>query len=307
MSLDIFMDKEVTKVGSNTIINDRDDPFSRAYSFLTSLESRLLLLSWKFASLPEEETLKQTKDYLRNRNIENVTVRAGHSRVLEDTVRLFTDEKLKDISLLGRIFLGIPTTLVQGTLAKLSRAAHYNPFTKTAMIYTDVPAVSRHELGHAQDFGEQKYPTLYALARRIPGFDLFQEAKASSYAHQSFNLEDKWQSGRYLAPAFSTYLGRYTAMVTFLGTGSAKLANVAGLATVGAGHVVGNLYAGIRKFTNYVTGVSQESNNLSTMVQSATTSSSRKEGFFSKVGNKLKDATNYISKGSGPKAVGATA
>jgi len=136
--------------------------------------------------------------------LKNTTVRIGHNKVLRDVSRLFKDEKLKDISLLGRIFLGIPTTLFGGLYSKLTRADYYNPFTKTAVIYSDVPAIAVHELAHAKDYQNVGAPTLYSLFRNTGIGALYQEAKASIMAYKY--LKGKEHTGRYLIPAFATYI-----------------------------------------------------------------------------------------------------
>ncbi|HLC91161.1 MAG TPA: hypothetical protein VJI15_05330 [Candidatus Nanoarchaeia archaeon] len=308
MSLDLFMEREVRNVGSNTIIIDRDDPLTRGWGFFESLEGRLRLLSWSVSNLPREQTVEHIEDYLVKEGMDDVTVRAGHSRVFEDMSRLFTDEKLKDISIMGRIFLGIPATFYQGLLAKLFRADHYNPFTKTAIIYSDVPAIARHELGHAKDFSERTFPTWYALSRSIPGIDLFQEGKATMYAHESMAPKDKWQTGRYLVPAYATYVGGYLSLIAFWGTGSAPAAGVVGLAALAAGHIIGNMYAGLRKAADYVSGRSKQADYaVAPTMEIVTEASPPKESFLSRVGGKLKAAARYVTGTSTPRpmAVGA--
>jgi len=195
----------------------------------------------------------------------------GHSRVFKDTVRLFRDKRLKDISLLGRIFLGIPATILGGIGAKLTRADYYNPFTKTLTVYSDVPAIARHELGHAEDFQRVGSPTLYSLSTLLaPPIRLWKEARASYFAHVAAPKSQKWQTGRYLAPAFATYLAGFMFNPITLG-----LSNIIGkfapswssgtigpmmnggpaytignstiqrnaLLALGAGHVAGNVYS----------------------------------------------------------------
>ncbi len=242
MSLDKLVNRATEQVGTNTIEYGLDDPLSRMVSFVGSMPLRAVLASAKVAGYPREETQKDIAAAIPQLGLENTTVRVGYSRVLYDTYRLLTDEKLKDVSLVGRVLLGVPTTLVTGLLSKLTRVDCYNPFTKTATVYSDVPAIARHELGHAKDFQSGKYPSLYALARGILPITWYQELKASWIAHGSLNTEQKGQTGRYLMPAFATYLfpaAQYVAGIAFLPF------------MVGA-HVVGNVYRGIRAVPGYV-------------------------------------------------------
>lgn len=202
MTLDDLVVKEV---GSNRIEIDQDDPISRTIGYVGSIRGKLMFLSKDVGSYPKEDVVKGIEDYVRNSGLENVTVRVGHSKILKDTVRLFTDPKLKDISLLGKIFFGISTTVIGGLMAKLTRADYYNPFTRTVHCYSNIEAIAKHELGHAEDF-QHNPVTLYSILSSIPPVRLYQEFKASQYAHKKLSPKNKYQTGRYLVPAFASYL-----------------------------------------------------------------------------------------------------
>jgi hypothetical protein len=203
MSLERLVKRETEQIGSNTIEYALDDPVSRAVSFVGNLPYKFLLLSKDVGNYPREKTQEYIKNYVKEKGLVNTTVRVGHSRVLKDTARLFTDEKLKDVSLIGRILWGLPTTLIGGFLSKLRRADYYNPFTKTAVIYSDVPAIAIHELGHASDYQQQRFPTLYSLFRNSYFGALYQELKASRTSHEY--LKGKEKTYRYLTPALASY------------------------------------------------------------------------------------------------------
>ncbi len=73
---------------------------------------------------------------------------------------------------------------------------HYNPFTNTISLYSDIPAVAIHEGGHAKDFAQRTYKGTYAAAYvLLPGVPLYHEAKATSDAlayireHETFEQE----------------------------------------------------------------------------------------------------------------------
>ena len=184
MSLEKLVNKTTEKIGSNTLEYGFDNLVSRGISYIGNLPSKLILLSKDVGNYPRENTQNYISKYVADEKLENVTVRIGHNKVLKDTARLFKDEKLKDISLIGRIFLGIPATLFGGLHSKLTRGDYYNPFTKTAVIYSDVPAIALHELGHAKDYQNKGVPTLYSLFRLTGIGALYQEAKASIIAHK---------------------------------------------------------------------------------------------------------------------------
>ncbi len=193
--------------GSNSLNVGLDGTLIRPFSYVGSIPAKIIMLNSNMGKIPSDETTNYVRQYLKDSDLENVTVRMGHSRVLEDTWRLFTDKKLKDISALGRYFLGVPSTLIEGMISKLMRADYYNPFTRTAVVYSDAPAVALHELGHAKDFKEKKWTTAYSLLRSFPPGALYQEFMASKNAHNAL-LEDErvYGTGRYLIPAFSSYV-----------------------------------------------------------------------------------------------------
>ncbi|MEK6826933.1 MAG: hypothetical protein AABX99_00415 [Nanoarchaeota archaeon] len=202
-SVEKLVDRTTEKIGSNTLEYAFDDPLSKGISFIGNLPYKLILLSKDVGNYPRENTQKYISEYIADEKLENVTVRIGHNRVVKDTIRLFKDEKLKDISLLGKIFLGIPSTILGGIYSKFTRADYYNPFTRTAVIYSDVPAIAVHELAHAKDYQDIGAPTLYSLFRSTGIGALYQEARASLMAHKY--LKGKERTGRYLIPAFLTH------------------------------------------------------------------------------------------------------
>jgi hypothetical protein len=239
MTLEKLIEEEVEEnLGTNRIIYKRDDEFSRTVSTLGVLPARAIMLSSRFGKYPEEETADHVRQYLEDSGLEDTTVRIGHTRIGEDIKRLFTDKRLKDISLLGRIFLGIPGTIFGGLLGKLTRADHYNPMTKTVHVYSDIPAVALHELGHAKDFQEVGYPTLYAYAREWSPVELWQEYRASSKAHKALPENIKGQTGRFLIPAYATYIA------SKVNHPYAKLGILAG------GHILGAIYNAYRGILN---------------------------------------------------------
>lgn len=242
MSLERLIHEDTENIRSNTIEYALDDPLSRTASYILNIPSKVLLLSTKVGALPREETQHYIQQYLQKSNLENTTVRVGHTRILRDLYRLVSDKKLKDISLAGRLLLGIPYTLIGGLISKLTRSDMYNPFTKTANIYSDVPAIALHELGHAQDYQNKGYPTLYSLARYLTPAMLYQEYKASAIADKALPEEKKWQTGRYLVPAFGTYI--YEPLQT--------LAKIPFIPFMLGAHIIGNTYSAIRGTYNYL-------------------------------------------------------
>ncbi len=191
----------------NHIITGSDGKLFRGLGWVGSLTAKLMLLSYKMGETPKEETKQYITETLNNSELKNTTVRIGHTRTFQDTYRLFKDPRLRDVSLLGKIIFGIPSTLFGGLYGKLFRGDHYNPFTRTIHCYSDVKAIAGHELGHAVDYQQRKHPLTYGWFGA--NFDIigwYQEYKASKIAAQTLSKEDRWQDSRYLLPAYLSYI-----------------------------------------------------------------------------------------------------
>ncbi|MBI2112066.1 hypothetical protein HYT52_00835 [Candidatus Woesearchaeota archaeon] len=248
MSLEQLVAGGTEDFGSNRIEYGLDDPLSRAVSFVMNIPAQVLLLSPRVGALPREETQQHIRDFITQEGLENIYVRAGHVNITEDLHRLFSDERVQDISLLGRVFLGIPTTIFGGLTAKLTRADHYNPFTRTVHVYSDHPGIARHELGHAKDFQRSIVPSIYALSNSLIPIMLYQEMRASYYAYKSLPEGQKGKAA-ILIPAFSTYIA-----AAAVGAVTTPI----GLAILGVGHILRGAYAGVCAISNYITGTSSD-------------------------------------------------
>jgi hypothetical protein len=130
---------------------------------------------------------------------------------------------LGDTVLLGRLFGG----------------DHYNPYTNTVNVYSDVPAIGLHEAGHAKDWARRKYKGTYAALYEIPGVPLWHEAVASRdalrYVSATGSPESQEEAYRLLYPAYGTYIGNAVGDI-LPGAGIIPYAGA-----VVAGHIVGRI------------------------------------------------------------------
>ncbi len=123
----------------------------------------------------------------------------------------------------------LPERLFAGTFG----GDHYDQYTNTIHIYSDlVPAVI-HEGGHAKDFSMRNYKSLYSLFRIFPIIGaLYQEARASDDAIRYFrhkcDRNTEVESYRQLYPAYGTYVGG----VVSSSTGS--------IVSAAQGHIIGS-------------------------------------------------------------------
>ncbi|MDF3819889.1 hypothetical protein P3G55_08270 [Leptospira sp. 96542] len=206
--------------------------------YVFSLPSKLVLWNWRADNHQiSEETKNYLKDYIRENNLRDVKVRFNQYSPLSEWKRLSKNQNINpviryvfgSISLLAYTFL--PGRLFAGTIG----GDHYNSFTNTINLYSDLPPVAIHEGGHAKDFAQREYRTLYAIAYAIPfAGSLYHEARATDDAINYFaEKEDRHQldsSFKVLVPAYATYVG---------GAVGDVVANPVTAVTVVPGHIYG--------------------------------------------------------------------
>ncbi|TGM45660.1 hypothetical protein [Leptospira vanthielii] len=184
-------------------------------NWIFSLPSKLVLWNLK---VDNHHISKETKDYLiryiKENNLRDVKVRFNQYAPLSEWKRL---PKNKNINPVVRYFFGsisllaytfLPGRLFAGTIG----GDHYNSFTNTINVYSDLPPVVIHEGGHAKDFAQREKRTLYAAVYAIPVVGaLYHEARASddalNYFAEKNDREQLESSYELLTPAYSTYVG----------------------------------------------------------------------------------------------------
>lgn len=184
-------------------------------NWIFSLPSKLVLWNLK---ADNHHISKETKDYLiryiNENNLRDVKVRFNQYAPLSEWKRL---PKNKNINPVVRYFFGsisllaytfLPGRLFAGTIG----GDHYNSFTNTINVYSDLPPVVIHEGGHAKDFAQREKRTLYATVYAIPVIGaLYHEARASddalNYFAEKNDREQLESSYELLTPAYSTYVG----------------------------------------------------------------------------------------------------
>jgi len=217
------------------VINQRANPLMYAIGWIESIDEKIMFGSTKWGRRPSQETVDQVvKNVEQNEYLKNATIRFDHAAPITDTLRLFTDKRLKEEVPLYMRWLSVPETLIGGFLSYLFRQDHYNAATHTVHVYSDIPAIALHEVGHADNYaGKYHFRLPYAVLGSIPIIGLIQEGIASKYAHQYLPESQKYQTGRFLFPAFGTYIGAATGIGIIPGL-------------IG-GHIVGALYNAIRR------------------------------------------------------------
>ncbi|MCA9086727.1 MAG: hypothetical protein KDA81_21870, partial [Planctomycetaceae bacterium] len=110
---------------------------------------------------------------------------------------------------------------------------HFNPFTNTVHLYSNVPSIGIHEAAHAKDFAQRTWKGTYAAAYLLPGAPLYHEAKATGdavgYLTATHDVSAQKEALHILYPAYGSYVGNAI-------SGNVPVGYVAGVI---GGHIVG--------------------------------------------------------------------
>ncbi len=154
-----------------------------------------------------ESTILAPADYLEHNNLPHVKVRANQYAPLDDWRRL---RKNKTVAWPWRYTLGALSVAGETILpGRIVGGDHFNPFTQTIHLYSDVPAIALHESAHAKDFTRRKYQGTYAAAYLF--VPLWHETLASEdvfhYLEGRGDVDRLIEANRILYPAYGTYVG----------------------------------------------------------------------------------------------------
>lgn len=155
------------------------------------------------------ETEAAIEEYLRRNQLQTVRVRLNQYRPGEDWSRL---TKNRAVGPGWRYTFGALSVLGETVFpGRIFGGDHYNPFTNTIHIYSDIPAVALHEGAHAKDFLRRKWRGTYAAVYGLPLVPLYHESIASSdvvaYLEQFGDPSSRAEAARVLYPAYGTYVG----------------------------------------------------------------------------------------------------
>lgn len=154
-------------------------------------------------------TEEVVSDYLAINGLETTRVRLNQYAPLDDWKRLVRNKRV-----------GAPWRYTFGTVSMLYETVipgrvfggdHYNPYTDTMHLYSDVPAIALHEAGHAKDFARRKWKGTYAAVYILPGVPLYHESIATgdalAFAQTYTSPAEQKEAYNVLYPAYGTYAG----------------------------------------------------------------------------------------------------
>ena len=184
----------------------------------------------------DQQTEAAMAAYLAQNELHSVKVRLNQYHPGDDWKRLAAN---KSVGAGWRYTLGTFSVLTETLFpGRIFGGDHYNPFTNTVHLYSNVPALAWHEAGHAKDFARRKWKGTYAAAYLLPSAALYHEAIATSdaigYAATTGSVAAQKEAYQILYPAYGTYVGNAV-------SGYIPLGYVAGVV---AGHIAGRHKAG---------------------------------------------------------------
>lgn len=157
----------------------------------------------------DQRTESEMAAYLHDNELSTVKVRLNQYHPGDDWKRLVAN---KSVGAGWRYTLGTLTVLGETVLpGRVFGGDHYNPFTDTIHVYSNIPAIAYHEGGHAKDFARRKWKGTYAAAYFLPIVPLYHEAIATndalSYVRSSRSVAEEQEAVKILYPAYGTYVG----------------------------------------------------------------------------------------------------
>ncbi|MEO1525685.1 MAG: hypothetical protein AAFX06_09625 [Planctomycetota bacterium] len=203
-----------------------------------------------------DDTLLSLANYLEHNNLPHVKVRANQYAPLDEWRRL---KKNKTVSPWIRYTVGT-LSVAQGAIlpGRIFGGDHFNPYTQSIHLYSDVPSVALHEGGHAKDFTRRKYQGTYALAYGI--LPIWHETLATEdvYAYLETTGDEAMlaEADRILYPAYGTYVGG--ALGNFSPANSLPIY----LGTTALGHLNGRMLTRQRKIAKAESGANSETIRL---------------------------------------------
>jgi hypothetical protein len=215
-------------------------PVIDAFGWVWGIPSKVILWNRKMESHSISlETEQRLEDYMVENQLFDVKVRLNQYRPLDDWRRLVRN---KSVAWPWRYTFGAVATATETIIpGRLFGGDHFNPYTSTIHLYSDVPAIALHEAAHAKDFSNRKYPGTYAAVYALPIVPLWHERTATNdvfaYLQDQGDAEAQREAYRVLYPAYGTYAGNAAGVV--FPTASAPL-YIAGIL---AGHAAGRYEA----------------------------------------------------------------
>jgi hypothetical protein len=223
--------------GEPQIERGRRAPIIDTVGWIVGIPAKILMLNHRIDNHNvSPETERGLQQYLANNDLDKVKVRVNEYDPLGEWSRLGRNKSV-----------GWPARYTLGTLSclgytifpgRIFGSDHYNPYTNSIYLYSDVPAMALYQGGHAKDFAGREYKGWYSLAYEIPLIDLWPQSEAAGdtlgYLCDTAQTPEIKDGYRTVGPAFAIGATR--------GFGSLGDVPVVLPAVIG-GHLVGQVEA----------------------------------------------------------------
>jgi hypothetical protein len=230
-------DDVALQAGESQIERGRKAPVIDTVGWVFGIPAKILMFNSRIDNHDvSPETEEKLQEYLANNDLDRVKVRVNEYDPLGEWKRLG-----------GNKSVGWPARYTLGTLScvgytilpgRVFGGDHYNPYTNSISIYSDVPSVALYQGAHAKDFAQREYKGWYSVAYDLPFLNLWPNSIAANdtmdYLHETSATPEVKEGYRTVAPAF--------ALNATSGLGSVGNVPVVLPAVLG-GHLVGQVEA----------------------------------------------------------------
>lgn len=183
-------------------------PIVDGFGWLWGIPSKITLWDRRVENHSVSLNTQQTVEtYLSENGLDEVKVRINQYRPIDDWRRL---RRNTSVAWPWRYTFGTLTVLGETVFpGRLFGGDHYNPYTGTIHLYSDVPSIALHEAGHAKDFARRTYPGTYAAAYLfVPWWhERLATNDALAYADYIGDHGLRLETRQILYPAYGTYVG----------------------------------------------------------------------------------------------------
>jgi len=200
----------LTRDGEPQIERGESRPLIDAFGWVWGIPSKIILWNRRVENHNVSPQTQQTiENYLAENKLDEIKVRINQYRPIDDWKRL---TRHKGVAWPWRYTFGTVTVLGETIFpGRLFGGDHYNPYTGTIHLYSDLASVAIHEGGHAKDFARRSYPGTYAAAYAVPLVPLWHERIATNDALAYFEMNGdrqiQMEAYHVLYPAYGTYVG----------------------------------------------------------------------------------------------------
>jgi hypothetical protein len=202
------------------IAEGRPDKFVDSVGWVIGIPGKLLLWDRRVNNhCITPETTEAVARYLEQNQVKDACLRINQYAPGEEWVRLTTN---REVGAGWRYTLGT-LSLVGYTLlpGRLFGGDHYNPYTNSVYIYSDVPALLLESAAYAKDVHSREYPGTYAAVNQLPVVSMWHDTvntkDALAYLQATGNPDQQAEGIKILYPYYGSQMGGAVASVVGAG------------------------------------------------------------------------------------------